>query len=71
MFTEFDLEKTKSLLLIKSGFLSNVLPIDIYEKKLCNIYVNGDWIGLCNDAFEFTIKYRQKRRNFEIMFHVK
>jgi DNA-directed RNA polymerase beta subunit len=46
--------------------LSNVLPIDIYEKKLCNIYVNGDWIGLCNDAFEFTIKYRQKRRNFEI-----
>ena len=39
---------------------------DIEEKKLCNVYVNGDWIGCCADALYITKKYRQKRREFVI-----
>lgn len=39
---------------------------DIDKKNLCNVYVNGDWIGCCLDALFIAQKYRQKRRNFEI-----
>lgn len=39
---------------------------DIEEKQLSNVYVNGDWIGLCDNALRITKKYRQKRRAFEI-----
>lgn len=39
---------------------------DIEERKLCNIYVNGDWIGCCDDALHLAKKYRQKRREFVI-----
>lgn len=39
---------------------------DIDERKLCNVYVNGDWIGCCADALYIAQKYRQKRRDFVI-----
>jgi DNA-directed RNA polymerase beta subunit len=39
---------------------------DIEVKKLCNVYVNGDWIGCCADALHIAKKYRQKRREFVI-----
>lgn len=39
---------------------------DIGEKNLCNVYVNGDWIGCCDDALTIAKKYRQKRREFVI-----
>lgn len=46
--------------------LDSVDHKDIEERNLCNIYVNGDWIGCCDDALAMTKKYRQKRREFEI-----
>ena len=39
---------------------------DIAEKNLCNVYVNGDWIGCCKDALYIAKKYRQMRREFVI-----
>lgn len=39
---------------------------DIADKNLCNVYVNGDWIGCCADALYIADKYRKKRRRFEI-----
>lgn len=39
---------------------------DIEELNLCNVYVNGNWIGCCKDALYIAQKYRQKRREFAI-----
>lgn len=39
---------------------------DIAEKNLCNVYVNGDWIGCCDDALYLAGKYRKLRRQFHI-----
>jgi len=39
---------------------------DISDRNLCNIYVNGDWIGCCDDALYIAKKYRNRRRNLEI-----
>lgn len=39
---------------------------DIADAGLCNIYVNGDWIGVCPSALEFATKYRNKRRDLAI-----
>jgi DNA-directed RNA polymerase beta subunit len=38
----------------------------ISSRNLCNVYVNGDWIGCCDDALAITKKYRQLRREFQI-----
>lgn len=38
----------------------------ISTKNLCNVYVNGDWIGCCDDALYIAKKYRQLRREFQI-----
>lgn len=46
--------------------LSSVDYKDIADQQLCNVYVNGDWIGLCKDALYIAKKYRQKRREFVI-----
>ncbi len=46
--------------------LDTVDYIDIGNNKLCNVYVNGDWIGCCKDALYIAQKYRQKRREFII-----
>lgn len=39
---------------------------DIKRNNMCNIFVNGDWIGVCPDSFKFAEKYRRKRRSLEI-----
>ena len=46
--------------------LNSVDYKDIDEKNLCNVYVNGDWIGCCKDAFAIATKYRKLRRGLEI-----
>lgn len=46
--------------------LNTIDYLDIAHRNLCNIYVNGDWIGCCNDALYIAKKYRQKRREFAI-----
>jgi DNA-directed RNA polymerase beta subunit len=42
---------------------------DIGMKQLCNIYVNGDWIGCVNNALLFANKYRRLRRGKERVIH--
>lgn len=42
--------------------LETIDYIQIRERKLCNVFVNGDWIGFCDDALGLTQKYRMKRR---------
>lgn len=39
---------------------------DIAQQNLCNVYVNGNWIGCCKDALYIAKKYRQLRREFKI-----
>lgn len=46
--------------------LNSIDHKDIEERSLCNVYVNGDWIGCCKDALYIAKKYRKKRRGFEI-----
>ena len=46
--------------------LDTITVNDIANSGLCNIFVNGDWIGVCSSALEFAMKYRQKRRALEI-----
>ncbi len=46
--------------------LNTITSQDIRDGELCNIYINGDWIGCCTNAFELANKYREKRRNFEL-----
>ena len=38
----------------------------IYEERLSNVYVNGEWIGCVKDSLTLVNKYRQLRRNFDI-----
>jgi DNA-directed RNA polymerase beta subunit len=51
---------------------SDIYPLDltdyemINDKQLCNVYVNGNWIGCCDDALQIAKKYRQLRREFKI-----
>jgi DNA-directed RNA polymerase beta subunit len=46
--------------------LSKTNHVMISSQNLCNVYVNGDWIGCCDDALAITKKYRQLRREFQI-----
>lgn len=46
--------------------LDKITVHDIADAGLCNIFVNGDWIGVCPSAIDFAIKYRKKRRALEI-----
>jgi DNA-directed RNA polymerase beta subunit len=61
-------EVIKSLLLEDKECIpiDNISVNDIINSKLCNIYVNGDWIGVCSNSLEFAQKYRKKRRALEI-----
>jgi DNA-directed RNA polymerase beta subunit len=38
---------------------------DIAERNLCNVYVNGNWIGCCDNALAIAQKYRGLRRRFK------
>jgi DNA-directed RNA polymerase beta subunit len=42
--------------------------LEIYTKKLTKVFVNGDWLGCCNNYLEFMTKYRNKRRKNEIHY---
>lgn len=46
--------------------VNNVTTYMIYEEKLTNVYVNGEWIGCSKNALQLVKKYRALRRNFEI-----
>ncbi|MGL5935654.1 MAG: hypothetical protein ACRCZI_08515 [Cetobacterium sp.] len=46
--------------------LTSITHVDIRDKDLSNVYVNGDWIGCCKDALQITNKYRKERRKLNI-----
>lgn len=49
--------------------LNNSLTnLEIYNKKLTKVFVNGDWIGCCVNLLEFSNKYKTKRRKNEIHY---
>lgn len=37
-------------------------PSEINRRKLTKVFVNGDWIGLCENAQQFAARYREIRR---------
>jgi DNA-directed RNA polymerase II subunit RPB2 len=61
-------EVIKDILLDDSDIkpLNTIDYKDIADERLCNVYVNGMWIGCCKDALAIAKKYRQKRRESEI-----
>jgi DNA-directed RNA polymerase beta subunit len=61
-------EVVKDMLLDdKEIFALNTIDYrDIATQHLCNVYVNGNWIGCCKDALYMAQKYRQMRREFKI-----
>ena len=42
--------------------------IEIYNKQLTKVFINGDWIGCCINYIEFMNKYKLKRRKNEIHY---
>lgn len=42
--------------------------LEIYNKKLTKVFVNGDWLGCTINYLEFMNKYRNKRRKNEIHY---
>jgi DNA-directed RNA polymerase beta subunit len=61
-------EVIKNMILDDREFiaLDKISVSEISKKGLCNVFVNGDWIGVCPNALQFTMKYRNKRRSLEI-----
>jgi DNA-directed RNA polymerase beta subunit len=45
--------------------LNEVTFEDRQTMKLCNVFLNGKWIGFCKNSFDFAEKYRAKRRRGE------
>lgn len=52
-------------LIILNNKLTN---LEIYNKKLTKVFVNGNWLGCCDNYLSFMNKYRNKRRNNEIHY---
>ena len=48
--------------------LDDVSPSQISSEKLTKVFVNGDWIGLCKNAFNLAAKYRVKRRHGDLHY---
>lgn len=42
--------------------------LEIYTKKLTKVFVNGDWLGCCENYLEFMKLYRLKRRTNQIHY---
>jgi DNA-directed RNA polymerase beta subunit len=42
--------------------LDNVMPRQIAAEALAKVFVNGDWIGCCHNAWNICAKYRRMRR---------
>jgi DNA-directed RNA polymerase beta subunit len=63
-------ETIKDILLTEDDEIYPLSPkidyAEIETRGLCNVYVNGDWIGCCDDALHIAKKYREKRRMGEI-----
>jgi len=50
-------------------YLDNRLSnLEIYNKQLTKIFINGDWIGFCSNYSTFMLKYKNKRRKNEIHY---
>jgi DNA-directed RNA polymerase beta subunit len=47
---------------------NNLTNLEIYNKKLTKVFVNGDWLGCSNDYLTFTNSYRHKRRTNKIHY---
>lgn len=61
-------EVVKDMLRNDSDIIADtaVHPEMIGAMKLCNIYVNGDWVGFTKDTIALVTKYRNMRRNLQI-----
>jgi DNA-directed RNA polymerase beta subunit len=61
-------EAIKSILLEDKSIypLESISFMDIENRGLCNIYVNGNWIGCCDDALQIATKYRKLRRRYDL-----
>lgn len=46
--------------------LDKVTTDMIYEQRLSNVYVNGEWIGCTKNSLTLVQKYRQLRRDFDV-----
>jgi DNA-directed RNA polymerase beta subunit len=46
----------------------NLLNITIYENQLSKVFINGDWIGCCENMYNFATKYRNLRRQKKIHY---
>lgn len=46
----------------------NLSNNDIYDKQLAKVFVNGYWLGCCDDIFYMAMKYRTLRRKQKIHF---
>lgn len=45
-----------------------VKPADISYRNLARVFVNGDWIGCCENAFRLAAKYRAMRRHSKLHY---
>lgn len=61
--SSFTLKKT---LRADPDIMTDVLPTEIGRLNLAKVFVNGDWIGCCSNAYEIARKYRMLRRQGEI-----
>ena len=52
-------------LILLDNKLSN---LEIYNKQLTKVFINGDWIGCCSNYSSFMNKYKNKRRKNEIHY---
>jgi DNA-directed RNA polymerase beta subunit len=52
-------------LLLLNDQLTN---LEIYNKQLTKVFINGDWVGCCNNYAEFMKKYKSKRRTNQIHY---
>lgn len=43
--------------------IDNITNIEMLQKKLARVFINGDWIGCCNDAHKLVSRYRNYRRD--------
>jgi DNA-directed RNA polymerase beta subunit len=52
-------------LLLLNDQLTN---LEIYNKQLTKVFINGNWLGCCNNYAEFMKKYKSKRRTNQIHY---
>jgi DNA-directed RNA polymerase beta subunit len=50
--------------------LADSNPVDIASKKLAKIFINGDWVGLCEKPHLICANYREFRRTDILNIHI-